>query len=71
VAASLVNNPDVEFLDEPTTGLDPQARRSLWELVRSLNREEGKTVILTTHYLEEAETLADRVAIIDNGAFRP
>jgi ABC-2 type transport system ATP-binding protein len=67
VAASLVNNPDVVFLDEPTTGLDPQARRSLWELVRSLNREEGKTVILTTHYLEEAETLADRVAIIDNG----
>jgi ABC-2 type transport system ATP-binding protein len=67
VAASLVNNPDVVFLDEPTTGLDPQARRSLWELVRSLNREERKTVILTTHYLEEAETLADRVAIIDNG----
>ena len=67
VAASLVNKPDVVFLDEPTTGLDPQARRSLWELIRSMNREEGKTVILTTHYLEEAQALADRVAIIDNG----
>jgi ABC-2 type transport system ATP-binding protein len=70
VVAALVNDPEVVFLDDPTTGLDPQARRSLWELIRSLNRDEGKTVILTTHYLEEAETLSDRVAIIDRGKIR-
>jgi len=67
VAAALVNDPEVVFLDEPTTGLDPQARRTVWELVRELNRDEGKTVVLTTHYMEEAELLADRVAIIDRG----
>ncbi len=67
VAAALVNDPDVVFLDEPTTGLDPQARRAVWELVREINRAEGKTVVLTTHYMEEAELLADRVAIIDRG----
>lgn len=67
VAAALVNDPEVVFLDEPTTGLDPQARRTVWELVREINRDEGKTVVLTTHYMEEAEFLADRVAIIDRG----
>jgi ABC-2 type transport system ATP-binding protein len=67
VAAALVNDPEVIFLDEPTTGLDPQMRHSLWDLLRRLNHEEGKTIVLTTHYIEEAELLADRVAIIDHG----
>ena len=67
VAAALVNDPEVLFLDEPTTGLDPQMRHALWDLLRRLNREEGRTVVLTTHYIEEAELLADRVAIIDHG----
>jgi ABC-2 type transport system ATP-binding protein len=67
VAAALVNDPDVIFLDEPTTGLDPQMRHGLWDLLRRLNRDEGKTIVLTTHYIEEAELLADRVAIIDHG----
>jgi ABC-2 type transport system ATP-binding protein len=66
IVASMVNDPEVVFLDEPTTGLDPQARRNLWDLVTSINRE-GKTVVLTTHYMEEAEILCDRVAIIDQG----
>ena len=70
VAAALVNDPQVVFLDEPTTGLDPQMRHSLWELLQRLNREEGKTIVLTTHYMEEAELLADRVAIIDHGQIR-
>jgi len=70
VAAALVNDPAVVFLDEPTTGLDPQMRHSLWELLRRLNRDEGKTIILTTHYMEEAELLADRVAILDHGRIR-
>lgn len=70
VAAALVNDPEVMFLDEPTTGLDPQMRHGLWELLRRLNREEGKTIVLTTHYMEEAELLADRVAIIDHGRIR-
>jgi ABC-2 type transport system ATP-binding protein len=66
IIASLVNDPEVLFLDEPTTGLDPQARRNLWDLVTAIHRE-GKTVVLTTHYMEEAEVLCDRVAIIDQG----
>jgi ABC-2 type transport system ATP-binding protein len=70
VAAALVNDPEVVFLDEPTTGLDPQMRHGLWELLRRLNRQEGKTIVLTTHYMEEAELLADRVAIIDHGRIR-
>lgn len=70
VAAALVNDPDVIFLDEPTTGLDPQMRHGLWELLRRLNLEEGKTIVLTTHYMEEAELLADRVAIIDHGKIK-
>lgn len=69
-AAALVNDPEVVFLDEPTTGLDPQMRHSVWEVLRRLNREEGKTIVLTTHYMEEAELLAERVAIIDQGRIR-
>ncbi|HYN80593.1 MAG TPA: ABC transporter ATP-binding protein [Gemmatimonadaceae bacterium] len=66
VALALINDPEVVFLDELTTGLDPQARRAIWELVRGI-RERGKTVFLTTHLMEEAERLCDRVAIIDHG----
>ena len=66
IAAALVNEPQVVFLDEPTTGLDPQARRNLWELVRSM-KDRDMTVILTTHYMDEAEVLCDRVAIMDEG----
>lgn len=66
LALSLVNDPKVCFLDEPTTGLDPQARRGIWEVIRKL-RSEGRTVFLTTHYLEEAELLADQVGIIHHG----
>ena len=66
MALSLVNDPEVVFLDEPTTGLDPQARRAVWEVIRKL-KSEGRTVMLTTHYLEEAEELADRVAIMRHG----
>ena len=66
LALSLVNDPQLLFLDEPTTGLDPAARRAVWEVVRGLKRE-GRTVLLTTHYLEEAEELADRVAIMNHG----
>ncbi len=66
LSLSLVNSPDLLFLDEPTTGLDPNARRAIWEVIRNL-KAKGKTVILTTHYLEEAEVLADRVAIVNHG----
>jgi ABC-2 type transport system ATP-binding protein len=66
VALALVNDPEVVFLDEPTTGLDPAARQSLWHVIRRL-RGEGRTILMTTHYLEEAEALSDRVAIMDHG----
>ena len=66
VATTLINRPAVIFLDEPTTGLDPQARRSLWEMIRRIN-EQGTTVVITTHYMDEAEYLCDRVAIMDTG----
>jgi len=66
IATALVNKPRVLFLDEPTTGLDPQARRNLWELVRGI-RQSGTTVFLTTHYMDEAEVLCDRVAVMDHG----
>lgn len=66
IATTLINDPKIIFLDEPTTGLDPQARRNLWELIRQI-RSKGTTVILTTHYLDEAEYLCDRVAIVDSG----
>ena len=66
IATTLINNPKVIFLDEPTTGLDPQARRNLWDLIKEI-RQNGTTVIITTHYMDEAEVLCDRVAIIDSG----
>jgi len=66
VALSLVNNPRILFLDEPTTGLDPQSRRNIWRIIEAVRRA-GKTVFLTTHYMEEAERLCDRVAIVDHG----
>jgi ABC-2 type transport system ATP-binding protein len=66
IALALVNDPELVFLDEPTTGLDPQARRSLWDLVKGL-QDKGKTVMLTTHYMEEAAELCNRVAIMDHG----
>lgn len=66
IALALINNPEVVFLDELTTGLDPQARRAIWDLVRGI-RERGKTVFMTTHLMEEAERLCDRVAIIEHG----
>lgn len=66
IATTLINQPKIIFLDEPTTGLDPQARRNLWELVKSI-RDKGTTVIITTHYMDEAEQLCDRVAIMDEG----
>jgi ABC-2 type transport system ATP-binding protein len=66
IALALINDPEVVFLDELTTGLDPQARRAIWDLVRGI-RQRGKTVVLTTHLMEEAERLCDRVAIIDHG----
>lgn len=67
IAAALVHRPKVFFMDEPTTGLDPQARHNLWDLVRSI-RDKGISVILTTHYMDEAEQLCDRIAIMDQGA---
>ena len=66
LATTLINNPQIVFLDEPTTGLDPQARRNLWDLIRNI-RAGGATVVITTHYMDEAETLCDRVAIIEKG----
>ncbi len=66
IACALVHDPDVVFLDEPTAALDPQARRNLWDVLRGIN-DSGRTVVLTTHYMEEAEELCDRVAIVDHG----
>ena len=67
LAVALVHRPEILFLDEPTTGLDPAARRDVWQEVHKLNRELGMTILLTTQYLEEADSLADRIAIIDQG----
>lgn len=66
IATTLINKPTIVFLDEPATGLDPQARRNLWDLIKEI-RDNGTTVIITTHYMDEAEVLCDRVAIIDSG----
>ena len=66
VAMALLNDPDIAFLDEPTTGLDPQARRGLWSVIEDMSKR-GKTIFMTTHYMEEAERLCDRVAVIDHG----
>lgn len=66
IATTLINEPNIIFLDEPTTGLDPQARRNLWDLIKNI-RDTGTTIIITTHYMDEAEYLCDRVAIMDQG----
>ncbi|MBX5477359.1 MAG: ABC transporter ATP-binding protein, partial [Clostridia bacterium] len=66
IAIALVNDPQIVFLDEPTTGLDPQARRNLWDTIRAL-KEKGKTVVLSTHYMDEAQELCDRLLVIDHG----
>ena len=66
IATTLINKPKIVFLDEPTTGLDPQARRNLWDLIKEI-RSKGTTVVITTHYMDEAEILCDRVAIIEKG----
>jgi len=66
IATTLINKPKIIFLDEPTTGLDPQARRNLWELIKNIQAQ-GTTVIITTHYMDEAEQLCDRIAIMDEG----
>ena len=66
LGCALVGDPQLLFLDEPTTGLDPQARRQLWELIEQFKRA-GRTIVLTTHYMDEAERLCDRVAIMDHG----
>jgi ABC-2 type transport system ATP-binding protein len=66
LACALVGGPELLFLDEPTTGLDPQARRQLWDLI-DVFKGEGRTILLTTHYMDEAEQLCDRVAIMDHG----
>ena len=66
IATTLINKPKIVFLDEPTTGLDPQARRNLWDLIKQI-RDKGATVVITTHYMDEAENLCDRVAIIESG----
>ena len=66
IATTLINKPRIVFLDEPTTGLDPQARRNLWDLIKDI-RSQGTTVIITTHYMDEAEQLCDRIAIMDEG----
>ena len=66
IATTLINNPTIIFLDEPTTGLDPQARRNLWDLIRMV-RDAGTTVVITTHYMDEAEQLCDRVAVMESG----
>ncbi|HVX93019.1 MAG TPA: ABC transporter ATP-binding protein, partial [Candidatus Dojkabacteria bacterium] len=66
IATTLVNTPKIVFLDEPTTGLDPQARRNLWELIKDINKA-GTTIVMTTHYMDEAEYLCNRVGIMDEG----
>lgn len=67
IARGLMHSPKILFLDEPTLGLDPQTRRRLWEYIKNVNKEEKVTMILTTHYMEEADFLCDRIAIIDHG----
>ncbi len=70
IATALIHKPEVVFLDEPTLGLDIKSRKSLWNYIRKLNQDQGLTILLTTHYLEEADKLSDRVAIIASGQIR-
>ncbi len=67
IARGLLHHPKILFLDEPTLGLDPQTRNHLWNYINNLNKTEGLTVFLTTHYMEEAEKIANRIAVIDHG----
>lgn len=67
IARGLLHHPKIMFLDEPTLGLDPQTRNLIWEYIKNLNRSENITVFFTTHYMEEAQKMADRIAIIDHG----
>lgn len=67
IARGLLHHPKILFLDEPTIGLDPQTRNHLWGYIQNLNKSEGLTVFLTTHYMEEAEKIADKIAVIDHG----
>ncbi|EKE14054.1 MAG: hypothetical protein ACD_12C00692G0003 [uncultured bacterium] len=67
IARGLLHHPRIFFLDEPTLGLDPQTRNQIWNYIGSLNKKEGITIFFTTHYMEEAEKMAERIAIIDNG----
>ncbi len=67
IARGLLHHPKILFLDEPTIGLDPQTRNHMWQYIKKLNKDEGMTVFLTTHYMEEADKVADRIAIIDHG----
>lgn len=67
IALGLMHNPKLVFLDEPTTGLDPQSRANLWDHIRSLREDHGVTIMLTTHYLDEADVLADRLLVMDDG----
>src|SRR5689334_9442605 len=67
IARGLIHSPEVLFLDEPTIGLDPQSRRAVWDLLQQLRKESELTISLTTHYMDEAESLCDRIAIVDHG----
>ena len=67
IARGLIHSPEVLFLDEPTIGLDPQSRRAVWDLLETLRKESEITISLTTHYMDEAESLCDRIAIVDGG----
>lgn len=67
IARGLLHHPEIIFLDEPTLGLDPQTRNHLWNYIKEMNEKEGITVFFSTHYMEEADRMSDRVAIIDNG----
>ncbi|MEO1403789.1 MAG: ABC transporter ATP-binding protein [Cyanobacteria bacterium J06635_1] len=67
IARALLHQPSILFLDEPTVGLDPQTRRRLWEIIQDLNKQQGMTMLLTTHYMEEVEYLCDRIGILDQG----
>ena len=67
IARGLIHHPKILFLDEPSLGLDPQTRNFLWDYIKKMNKKEGMTVFLTTHYMEEADKVADRIGIIDKG----